>query len=44
MKKLLAGVPIEMEEEEETEMSGKEIQDSIDAITKKMEKDPQKKS
>lgn len=43
MKKILAGVPIETKEEDE-EISGKDIQASIESITKKMEKDLSVKS
>ena len=42
MKKLLAGVPVEHEEDEQ-EMSGKEIEESLKAMQSKLEVDLDKK-
>lgn len=39
MQKLLAGVPLEPEEEDENEVSGSEIEQSVTAIQAKVEKD-----
>lgn len=43
MQKLIAGVPLDSQEED-SEVSGKEIEDAVIGITKKMEKELDKKS